>query len=284
MEQTVTSDAQAAYITEIGRRNYMVDEVEGRIQFLDSRFYKAGPELYVPSVTTILEAYPKGAAFAEWLKRNGEDADEIRDEAGRRGSVVHHMTETLDMGGTLELMTPDGLPQYKLNEWAMMERYVEFRKRFPMWMHAIELNMVSADLGYAGTLDRVVTLKEDGATYLMDIKTSGAIHDAYWMQQAAYLNLLIHTGHIAKLFPDGNVPEIHLAILWLNAKTRTDGSGKAIQGTGWQFIRQPEPTADLLDMFNCVHAVWTKANKTMKPRLTSYKLSHQLSTTPKNHV
>lgn len=283
MEQ-VTNDTLAPYIAEIAGRNYMIDEAAGRISYLDARFYIAGPDLYVPSVTTILEAYPKGAAFNEWLKKHGEDADEIRDEAGRRGSVVHKMTETLDMGGSLELMTPDGSPQYKLNEWAMMERYVEFRDRHPLTLHAIELNMVSAGLGYAGTLDRVLTFKDSGVTYLMDIKTSGNIHDAYWMQQAAYLNLLIHTGHIAKMFPDGDVPEIKLAILWLNAKTRGFSKTGAIQGQGWQFIEQPEPTSDLLDMFQCVHAVWMKANKNALPRLTSYKLSHQLSKTPNNHV
>lgn len=271
-----TNDTLAQYITEIGGKNYFVDEVAQRIQFLDSRFYKAGEDLYVPSVTTILEAYPKGAAFAEWLKRNGEDADAIRDEAGRRGSVVHKMTEVLDGGGTLSLMDENGDPRYKLNEWAMLERYAEFRRMHPATIHAMELNMVSAELGYAGTLDRVMTI--DGTTYLLDIKTSGAIHDPYWMQQAAYEHLLIYTGAIARLFPDGPVPDIKLAILWLNAKTRRYGKSGAIQGPGWQLIPQEEPTADLLDMFNCVHAVWLKANKGMLPRLTSYSLKHTLNT------
>ena len=272
MEAT-TLDPQVGYIAEIAGRNYMVDGE--RIQFLDSRFYKAGPDLYVPSVTTILEAYPKGAAFYEWLKKHGEDSDNIRDEAGRRGSVVHQMTEVFDQGDTLELMDHDGNPRYKLSEWAMLERYVDFRQRHPATIHAVELNMVSAELGYAGTLDRVITI--DGNTYLMDIKTSGAIHESYWYQQAAYLNLLIHTGTIARLFPDGEVPEIKLAILWLNANTRTYRDG-LIQGPGWQMVTQKEDTADLLDMFQCIHAVWNKANAGMKPRLTSYSLKHSLKT------
>lgn len=276
--ETITEQAPG-HITEIAGRNYMVDPANNRIQFLDSRFYKAGPDIYVPSVTTILEAYPKGAAFAEWLKRNGEDADAIRDEAGRRGSVVHNLTEAYDAGATIELMDPDGSPKYKLNEWAMFERYVEFRERHPATIHAVELNMISKDLGYAGTLDRVLTI--DGTTYLMDIKTSGAMHDPYWMQQAAYLNLLQHTGAIASMFPDTEVPEIKLAILWLNAKTRSYGKGDAIQGPGWQLITQDEDTGDLLDMFTCVHAVWLKANKGMAPRLTSYALTHSINTNKK---
>ncbi len=273
---TTTVDPAAQYITEIGGRNYMIDEGSQRIQFLDSRFYQVKPGEYVPSVTTILEAYPKGAAFNEWLKKHGQDSDDIRDEAGRRGSVVHHMTELYDAGVEVQLMTDDGTPQYKLSEWSMFERYVDFRTRFPATIHATELNMVSGQLGYAGTLDRVMTIGD--TTYLMDIKTSGGVYDSYWYQQAAYDNLLTHTGHIARLFPDGEIPQLKLAILWLNANTRVHKEG-VMQGPGWQFIPQKETTKDLLDMFDCIHAVWNKANAGMKPRLTSYSLSHSLKST-----
>ena len=286
---TTTVDPAAQYITEIGGRNYMIDEGSQRIQFLDSRFYQVKPGEYVPSVTTILEAYPKGAAYYEWLKKHGQDADDIRDEAGRRGSVVHKLTEEYDIGIKCALMHDDGTPRYKVREWAMFERYTDFRDRHPAEIHAIELNMVSASLRYGGTLDRVMTI--DGTTYLVDIKTSGAIYDHYWLQQAAYLNLLIHTGMIARLFPDGPVPEIRLAILWLNANTRsypdttplkTGGKRKgsdAVQGPGWQLIEQKEETADLHDLFQCVHALWDKTNANLKPRLTSYSLSHSLKST-----
>lgn len=268
-----------AYVTEIAGANYMVDEAAERIQFLDSRFYKAG-EGFVPSVTTILEAYPKGANYYEWLKRNGENADEIRDEAGRRGSVVHKATELLDQGIDLRLMDDHGNPQYKLKEWAMIDRYHDFRNRFPATVHAVELNMVSSKLGYGGTLDRVFTIHHDGITYLTDIKTSADIYDSYWMQQAAYLNLLQYTGHIATLFPDTEIPEIRLAILWLNAKTRAYKEG-VMQGPGWQFLTQKQETGDILDMFNCVHAVWLKANEGVMPKTTSYSLKLTLNNTSK---
>lgn len=272
MEPT-TAVQPSGFITQIGGRNYEVDESAGRIQFLDSRFYKAKDGSFVPSVTTILDAYPKGPAFYEWLKKNGEDADNIRDEAGRRGSVVHNLTERFDYGGDIHLMSDAGDPLFQLREWKMFERYVEFRERHAAEIHAVELNMVSAQLGYAGTLDRVMTI--DGTTYLMDIKTSGAVHESYWMQQAAYHELLHTTGTIARLFPDSEVPEIKLAILWLNANTRTYREG-LMQGPGWQFIAQPKPTVDLLNMFDCVHEVWKHSMGALKPNLTSYKLSHKL--------
>lgn len=273
--ETMTNDTAVNYITKVNGKAWAVDEENKRISFLDSRFYKAGPDLYVPSVTTILEAYPKGAAYAEWLKRNGVDADELRDEAGRRGSVVHEMTETLDKGGALSLMGEKGEPQYKLMEWAMLERYVDFRTRHAGQIHAIEMNLVSAQLGFAGTLDRIITI--DGVTYLMDIKTGGAIHNSFWLQQAAYAKLLTHTGAIASLFPDGEVPEIKLSLLWLNAKTRGYGKNGAIQGPGWQFLTQEKPTTDLLRLFNCVRATWLEENATAAPKLTTYQLEHQLN-------
>lgn len=272
--ETTTIDPPVQYVADINGRNYLVDEAANRIQFLDSRFYEASPGVYVPSVTTVLDGgYPKSPQFLKWLKENGEDADTIRDEAGRRGSVVHNLTEAFDRGAEVLLMNADGTPKYKLREWSMLEKYVDFRRRHSASIHAIETNMASAELGYAGTLDRVLTI--DGVTYLMDIKTSGSIHETYWLQQAAYHNLLHVTGLIARLFPDTEVPEIKPAILWLNANTRTYRDG-LMQGPGWQFIPCPEETSAMLEAFNGALFLYRHANKNDKPRFTSYQLKHSL--------
>lgn len=260
-------------ITNIGGQAWRMDAE--RIAFLDSRFYRTSSGAFVPSVTTILDAYPKGAQYYEWLKKHGQDSDEIRDEAGRRGSVVHECTEALDAGGALELMDADGNARYKLSEWAMIGRWVEFRNRFPAAIHAIELKLASDALGYAGTLDRVMTLQRDGVTYLVDIKTGGSVWPSYWLQQAAYHELLHATGAAAHIFP-GGVPEIRLAILHLNAKTRGDGKGDAIQGAGWQFIEQPEPTSHYLDLFNRTHGLWLAEHANDKPKTTTYELKLQI--------
>ena len=271
----MTVDPTAPYIANIAGRNFFVDHEANRIAFLDSRFYRCADGSFVPSVTTILEAYPKGAQYYEWLKKHGQDADEIRDEAGRRGSVVHEATEVLDLGGKLDLMDADGSPRYKLSEWAMIGRYVEFRRRFPATMHAVETKLADAGAGFAGTLDRLMTI--DGITYLVDIKTSGSIWDSYWLQQAAYHELLHTTGAIAQMFPDGEVPEVKLAILWLNAKTRSEGRGGAIQGPGWQMVMQPEETPVLLDRFQKTRALWMAENVNAMPKTTEYELTLQLA-------
>lgn len=234
-----------------------------QLTLLDARFYDAGNGNYVPSITTILEAYPKGAAYFNWLKENGKDADEIRDEAGRRGSVVHKLTEMYDAGEEVNLVNPNGSIDYKLNEWAMFERYVEFRKRFSFTTDCIELNIISKELGYAGTIDRVIDM--NGEKILLDIKTSNAIYPSYWLQLAAYRSLLFNRGY--------RVDKV--AILWLNAKTRTEGKKGDIQGIGWQLITKEDCSKDL-DLFNATHQLWIAENGTSKPKQLTYQISHKL--------
>jgi hypothetical protein len=234
-----------------------------QLTFLDSRFYSTEDGGFVPSVTTILECYPKGAAYYNWLKENGKDADEIRDEAGRRGSVVHKLTEFYDAGYEVSLINPQGQIEYKLNEWAMFERYVEFRSRFQFVTDSIELNIISKELGYAGTIDRIIDM--DGEKILLDIKTSNAIYPSYWLQLAAYRSLLMNKAGI-------RVNKV--AILWLNAKTRTEGKKGDVQGIGWQLITKDDTDKEL-QLFNATLNLWAAENTTSKPKSLTYQISHK---------
>jgi hypothetical protein len=234
-----------------------------QLTFLDSRFYSTEDGGFVPSVTTILECYPKGAAYYNWLKENGKDADEIRDEAGRRGSVVHKLTEFYDAGYEVSLINPQGQIEYKLNEWAMFERYVNFRNRFQFVTDSIELNIISKELGYAGTIDRIIDM--DGEKILLDIKTSNAIYPSYWLQLAAYRSLLMNKAGI-------RVNKV--AILWLNAKTRTEGKKGDVQGIGWQLITKDDTDKEL-QLFNATLNLWAAENTTSKPKSLTYQISHK---------
>lgn len=259
----------------INGKNYLIEG--DRIAFLDSRFYHdKSTGSFVPSTMTIINgAYPKGAQFYEWVKKHGEDADEVRDEAGRRGSTVHTLTELYDKGEVIALMNPDGTPRYKIIEWAMFERYTEFCTEFPGKLHAIELNMASSALGWGGTLDRVMTLDIDGITRIIDIKTGGGVWPGYWLQQAAYHQLLFHTGAASDILGADTKPEdVRLSILWLGAKTRGPRKG-AIQGKGWQLIDQEESTEHYLDLFRKTRSLWLAENAGMMPREINYKLQHQ---------
>lgn len=245
-----------------------IDAERNLISFLDSRFYQHANGNFYPSVTTILDAYPKNASFFEWLKKVGEDADEIRDEAGRKGSAVHQLCEDYDNDLECSILNDYGEAKYKQIEWAMLERYVEFRERFGYELIANEVHYISPVLGFAGTLDRVFL--KDGKRFLVDIKTANSLHNHYWLQMAAYKALWDEVN------PDFKIDEIR--ILWLNAKTRTDGNGKQTQGVGWQ-LKEPEYGIEYyLKLFQNVFSVWQEENRTMKPRNTSYKLTHQHGT------
>ena len=244
--------------------NFIIDNNKGRIEFLDSRFYLTPDGGYVPSVTTILEAYPKDAAYFKWIKDVGADADAIRDEAGRRGSVVHQLTEDYDAGHECTFLG-DGSPKYKMLEWSMFERYVDFSVTHNPTHYIIEGNYISQNLGFAGTIDRVCTIY--GKETLLDIKTSNSIYPSYWLQLAAY-NKLLQVEH--KIQVD------QVAILWLNAKTRTTGKNGAIQGIGWQLVTKPidEVWKDY-DMFLATKKLWNALNEDVKPKFISYQLKHK---------
>lgn len=254
-------------ITKLYSKNYKIDFTSRQITFLDTRFYVTDDGQYVPSVTTILDCYPKPPSFYDWLKKVGEDADTIRDEAGNRGSTVHKLTERFDAGEEVNLISDTGSIDYKLMEWAMFERYVEFRRRFPVNIIHSELNLISSKLGYAGTLDRVVEF--NGRLLILDIKTSNSLYDHYWLQMAAYQQLL------AEVQPDLKID--NYAILWLNAQTRTDGKVGSVQGKNWQLIeRKIEEKQNDWPLFQATHKLWEAQRGSVKPKQMNYQLSHKL--------
>ena len=248
-------------------KHFTIDNNNKQITFSDNRFYTSDEIVFTPSVTTILQAYPKDAHFYSWLKEVGDKADEIRDEAGRRGSVVHNLTERYDNGEELTLINENGTLDFKLSEWSMFEKYVEFGKNHPYDVIHSEVNIINEKLGYAGTIDRVIQLGKKKV--LLDIKTSNTVYEHYWLQLAAY-----HKLYTVELMNAKAIDEV--AILWLNAKTRTYGKKGDIQGPGWQLIfRDKASRKKDMDLFNAVHKLWSHQNDGIKPRISTYKLSHK---------
>lgn len=235
-----------------------------QLTFTDSRYYiDNNTGEYYPSVTTILEAYPKPPALMQWLKEKGKDVDDIITAAGRRGSNVHYLTEQYDKGFEVNLLGENGQPMYSLEEWGMFERYVDFSTRFNPHHELIEQQILSDYFKFAGTIDRVAII--DGKRFLIDIKTSNGIYNSYWLQVAAYQKAL--TFHSNILF-DG------VGILWLNAKTRTEGKKGDIQGKGWQLVIK-EDTSNDWQLFQNVQKLWEFEHQGEKPKQFSYKLSYK---------
>lgn len=234
-----------------------------QITFTDARFYIAEDGSYYPSATTILEAYPKPYALLQWMKEVGTKSDEIRDAAGDRGSTVHRLTESFDLDEQVDLLGDHGQPLYSLDEWKMFERYVDFSDRFNPRHLMIEQQVLSRQLGFAGTLDRICII--EGKKYLLDIKTSNGIYNSYWLQLAAYRKA---TEVELKETVDG------VAILWLNAKTRTNGKKGDCQGVGWQMVTREKTDKDF-ELFQAVQKLWLAEHENDTPKQFSYQLTHQ---------
>lgn len=240
-----------------------------QLTFVDGRFYTDVDGQYYPSATTILEAYPKPYQLMQWMKDVGNKADEIRDAAGRRGSNVHQLTEDYDHGMECSLLDENGKPKYSLEEWAMFERYVDFCKNYNPHNLLIEQTFVNGKLGFAGTLDRICIIEDK--TYVLDIKTSNGIYNSYWLQLAAYKELY----HEMAMSSSETYPPIDgVAILWLNAKTRTYGKNGTIQGPGWQMVTKDDSDLDW-DLFQSVKKLWLAEHQGDKPKEFSYQLTHK---------
>lgn len=248
---------------------FLIDEQTKQLTFTDLRFYADGKGNYYPSVTTYLDAYPKTAEFYAWLKKHGEDADTIRDEAGERGSIVHQLTEKYDAGETVSLLDLDGKIRYKTTEWKMFERYVEFSNVVKPEIISTEYNIIAPELATAGTIDRKIYLKWKNKTgkLILDIKTSNSIHDHYWCQLAAYMKLNNYA------FPDEKIDGA--CILWLNAKTRGESKTGAIQGKGWQLLFPDKPMEHYWKIFQATQLLWNEVNGGLKPNNISYTIEHK---------
>ena len=236
-----------------------------QLTFTDGRFYQREDGRWVPSVTTVLEAYPKPYALLQWMKEQGHKTDEIIAAAGRRGTSVHNMTEAYDRGEEVTLFDSEGRPNCTLEEWGMFERYVEFCEvAHPEW-EEIESRYIGEH--YAGTIDRVGHIPGVGRV-ILDIKTSNGIYDTYWMQTAAYRSLYDTASPGDR--SDG------CAILWLNAKTRGPAKDKK-QGKGWQLLTQMDAAEHgrLMLLFTQVFAVWDASTAAKEPRQWVYQLRHR---------
>lgn len=270
--------------------------VNQRIDFMDERFYTLDKVTFYPSVTTVLNAYPKGAGFNEWLKKNGEQADDILREAGNKGSKVHDAVESLCKGeevkwthnyvNTLELQTVDSMAKfiedckngleskyhkevqyYSLEEWIMILRFVDFCNEFKPKFIANEINIISVELKLGGTLDIVADIAsgKDGKVerWLIDVKTSNYLHTTHELQLAAY----------AVMFNEKNPDMIidRTGILWLKAQTRgRDSKGKVMQGAGWQLKEFDRHYLDAFRLFEHVRAIWDEENPNYKPKNMVY--------------
>jgi len=238
------------------------DKEAKQLNYLDSRYYTNDDITYYPSVTTILNIYPKSTYFYDWLKQVGYNSERIVDDAANQGSRVHDMVESYCNEVEINWADKDGKAMYTLLEWQMFLRFVEFFEKYKPELEVVEGKFISEKLGFAGTVDFIFVI--DGVRYLVDTKTSNSLHKSHELQVASYAQIW------NEKYPDKKVDKT--AILWLKASTRKEAKNK-IQGKNWQMKIYDRDYNEAYKVFEHVHAVWKEENPNYYPANKTYPTS-----------
>ena len=226
------------------------DTENNRVEFLDERYYQDKDGNYYPSVTTVLDAYPKGKRFEQWLKDSGSSADDIVERAAQHGTNVHGAVERLLKGENVNWI------DYTLDEWKMILRFNDFYNQCSPEIIGVEVNLVSTTLGVGGTIDLICMI--GGERWMIDNKTSGQIYDNHYVQLATYAMMWNES------FPNERIDRI--GCLHLRALTKGPSrDGKNIQGAGWKIDEPTESPSELFEIFKHVKVLWHRLNPHEKP-------------------
>jgi hypothetical protein len=235
-----------------------------QINVLDSRFYRRNGKYY-PSVTSILNYFPKNQFFHNWLKDVGHNSDIIANKAAGEGTQVHTAIDSFLNGNEINWIDEFGNAKYSLEVWKMILKFAEFWNTHKPELVATEYHLFSDKHEFAGTADLVVRFQDK--LWLLDIKTSNSLHTSYDLQLAAYATAWSET-HSDAIERTG--------ILWLKASTRGEGKGDNIQGKGWQ-LKVIDDIEKNFKMFQNIQEIYKLENPDFKPMTellpTSIKIS-----------
>ena len=242
----------------------VLDKVAQQWNVFDERFYSQDGKLFYPSVTTVLQSYPKGQYFEQWLMDTGRSADSIKREAGIQGTNVHNAIDYFLQGEEQMLETPEGREQFTLKEWQMICKFMEFWEHVEHKNFTSEMLMFDESLRLGGTTDLVCTI--GGERWMIDYKTSNFLHDTYRMQLAVYKQMYENANPSDKIDRYG--------VLWLNAKTRTEKF--PMQGKGWQIAEYTKSFENDMKLFAHTRAIWDNQFPNYEPKNLQYPNSFKL--------
>lgn len=244
--------------------NKFFNELENKITIPDEHWYQSSKtQVWLPSVTALLDAYPKGAAYYMWLKQTGMNASQILKEAGELGSEVHNAIDLFAKAGELSYLSAEGKELYTWTAWELICKAMEFFQKNKPEIIAHEFSFASDELGYGGTIDMVCRI--NGQVWLIDYKSGNAVYESHFLQIAAYAKAwnLLNPQHKVE----------RAGILHLKALTRgEDKKGEVIQGKGWK-LEESENIDNDFEYFQYCQKLWHRANPNAKPKIQEYPLT-----------
>jgi hypothetical protein len=245
--------------------NLFVNELENKITIPDEHWYQSSvSKAWLPSVTSILQVYPKGYGYELWLKQTGLNASHVLKEAGEIGSMVHELIDSfvkLPENFKISYTNDDGKELYPFEVWELFCKAMEFFQIYKPEIIAHEFSFASDKLGYGGTKDMIC--KIDNQIWLIDYKSGNYVHESHFLQLAAY----------AKAWDllNPNYKIERAGILHLKAQTRKLIDGK-MQGNGWQIVPCDNIENDF-DYFLYCQKIWNRVNPNAKPKIKEFPLS-----------
>lgn len=242
-----------------------------QINFLDERFYTDDNETFYPSVTTVLDDYPKGKAFFDWLKQVGMNAEAVVEKAAQEGTRVHDAIQSFLSGNEIVWMSPSGKANYNMVEWGMILKFVEFWNKYKPEIIAVEHRLISHKYQLGMTIDLVCRF--NGKVWLIDHKSSNYIHTSHELQISAYATCWNAENPKCKIDK--------VAIMHLKAQTRgEDKAKKKVQGKGWQLKEFDRKYAEAWRVFKAIRVVWEEEHPNYKPKNLVLPDRVQLNMTP----
>ena len=242
-----------------------IDQNNKQINFLDQRFYKR-KDNYYPSITSILQYFPKGKFFEDWLKQVGQNAEFIARKSADEGTQTHSLIERYLEGEEINWIEENGQAICSLTVWQMLLKFVEFWETEKPELIESEVHLFSDVHKIAGTCDLVVRMRDQ--LWILDIKTSNNIHTSYDLQTAAYTTC--YNEHATeKVTKNG--------ILWLkSSKKGADKSGEKIQGKGWEVYVSSRPIEENWDLFTKIHDLYKLENTNLEPAFNKFPTTVKL--------
>ena len=232
----------------------------------DSRYYRRNSNYY-PSVTHVLNSYPKGKYFEDWLKKVGYSAEWIVKKAAEEGTLVHEMIEDWLNGKEITFLYDNGNPKMPAHVWQMFLRFVDFWETYNPTLIEAEVHLFSDEIKVAGTCDLVCEIEIDGKMerWIIDFKTSNHLQTTYDLQGAIY----------AQCYEECYGKKIdRVGVLWLKSKSRgEDKSGKRLKGKNWEVYESPRTQEQNIEIFTHVKALFDIENPKPKPYTNTFKTS-----------
>lgn len=149
--------------------------------------YKTSEGTIVPGVTTVLGILSK-PALIHWawnLGMKGEDYRKVRDKAADIGTLAHLMIEC-DIKG-IPFDKSQYIPAHVDKAENAYLAWLEWRNKYKVETIASEVQLVSDEFKFGGTIDWVAKHKD--SVWLIDFKSSKDVYDEMKYQLAAYTYL-----------------------------------------------------------------------------------------------